>query len=128
MNKKLALIAAFSFLLLSNGNLVEAGDKKQKYHVVQVSSVEGKVTFEVLDSDALKAKPKELKDAYASAVKAYKADKKANKGKTELSKPRKPKFKKLKSNLKTAEEAETVKKSLQEKYEKALAKKKGKKT
>lgn len=127
MIKKLSLIAAFSLLLLIDGNAVEAGPKEPKYHVVQVSSVDGQVTFEVLDSDALKSRPKELKLAYANAKKAYNADKKANKGKTELAKPRKPKFKKLKSNLKTEKEAEALKKSFKEKYEKALAKKKTKK-
>ena len=126
MTKKLILLAAFSMLFLTHSPTVEAAPPKPKYHVVQVVSPEGSVSFEVISSTDYKSRGKELKVAYANAVKAYNADKKANKGKTSLKKPVRPKMKKLKSNMKTEEAAEAACKSFKEKYEKALAKAKAK--
>ena len=108
------------------GTEIEASPKATKYNVVRILNVDGSVSFAVLTTADLKSKPKELKSAYTAAVKAYNADKKANKGKTELKKPTKPKLKKLKSNIKTEEKAEEILKAFEEKWAKALAKAKAK--
>jgi hypothetical protein len=122
-------IVVAALLMLGFGDFAEStpDPKKTKYNVVQISDHEGVVSFTILTSEELKAKPKELKKVYTEAVKVYKADKKANKGKTELKKPLKPKLKKLKGGLSSEETAEKYRKAYEEKWQKALEKKKAKK-
>jgi hypothetical protein len=78
----MGLFMAVSMMYSLSGPELEASPKPTKYNVVQVWDVDGSVSFVILTTADLKTKPKELKSAYTAAVKAYNADKKANKGKT----------------------------------------------
>jgi len=125
------IITALLLITTFLGSTASAQDKKKSkpdiYCVVQVTN-SGETSFGVELEKNLKSWAKGLSSQYKEALKEWTREKKENKGKASSPKPKKTRFKKLKGGLANKELAETTLGVLRTKWEKAMEKKRKKKT